>query len=276
MMTQSAIADSAFLVNELRARNPSLSLDRYAHLWVNDRTREICRSYDQEVYPDDEVALGVRNRFFLNLIETFFQRSPEGVFVNLGAGFTNYPFLVKSPIEAIEIDLPHVISYKKNKLLELERSAAIPNRQVNLLDADFNDDLSVNELEKKLSGHIRGRRCFFLLEGLTYYLKKSSFDSLVRIITKIQKSDSILAMDFWPPEIKYHATCKKFRDFLEKKLNYKNESYNFIEPNWLGQIPEYKILQLTDVLQQQEQYLRKPILTKEYGVLDSYVVFQKI
>lgn len=274
-MTQSAIADSAFLVNELRARNPSLSLDRYAHLWVNDRTKEICRTYDEEVYPDDEVALGLRNRFFLNLIEDFFEKSHEGVFVNLGAGFTNYPFLVNSLIDAVEVDLPHVISYKKKKLEEFESSAAIPDRSVNLLDADFNNISSVHELEKKLTNYVDKRRSFFLLEGLTYYLKNSSFNLLIRTITRIQDSDSILAMDFWPPHLENHRTCKRFRDFLEKRLNYKNESYNFIEPSLLKQISEYKIIQLTDVLHQQEKWLQKPILNNEYGVLDSYVVLQK-
>ncbi len=210
-MAQSAIADSAFLVNELRARNPSLSLDQYAHLWVNDRTREICKTYDQEVYPDDEVALGIRNRFFFNLIETYFQKPGDKIFVNLGAGFTNYPFLIRTPIKTIEVDLPHVVDYKKQKLSEFTKSGKLPVRDINFIATDFNDSGDVAKLEKQLLNYIGNSESLFLLEGLTYYLKPSAFRSLIELICNLQKPNSVLALDYWPPHLRNHETCEKFR-----------------------------------------------------------------
>jgi hypothetical protein len=78
------ISESAFLVNESRARNVGLSHDRYARLWVSDATRKLWEDFAREVYPFDDIELSLRNRFFLERLEAELRKDRTTVFVNFG------------------------------------------------------------------------------------------------------------------------------------------------------------------------------------------------
>lgn len=108
------ISASSFLVNESRARDVDLSRDIYAKLWVTEKTMKIWEDFSNKVYPHDAVELGIRNRFFLEQLNRHIHSNPNAVFVNIGAGFTSYPFLTDYECTTIEVDYPHIVSFKKN------------------------------------------------------------------------------------------------------------------------------------------------------------------
>ena len=115
-MNDNTISESAFLVNESRSRRVDISKDIYSLLWVTDSTRELWKDFCKKVYPFDDVELSLRNRFFLDRLNSFLHSKSNPVFVNIGAGFTSYPFLIKSPCICIEVDFKHVITYKQRKI----------------------------------------------------------------------------------------------------------------------------------------------------------------
>jgi O-methyltransferase involved in polyketide biosynthesis len=270
-----AIADSAFLVNELRARNTALSRDVFAHLWVNDHTRQICKNYDGLVYPDDEISLGVRNRFFLELIESFFASQPDGILVNVGSGFTNYPFLLDRDFPVIEIDFPHVVDYKSRHLEQFYQAGLIPLRHIEFVGADLNDGHDRNALAAKLSADSRLAKSFIVIEGLTYYLNSESLDELFQIAAGLQRVGSMVAFDFWTPDLETQPTCAKFRGFLENQLGFKNRHYNYMSTASLRSVDGYRLSELTDVLEMQLKYVPVPVLNQRYGVLDAYAVLTR-
>lgn len=71
MDVEKHISETAFLVNESRARMVELSKDIYARLWVTERTKKIWEDFAKHVYPHDDLELSIRNRYFLEHLEKF-------------------------------------------------------------------------------------------------------------------------------------------------------------------------------------------------------------
>jgi O-methyltransferase involved in polyketide biosynthesis len=169
------LSDSAFLVNESRARAEELSKDPFAKLWVDDRVRALWQLYTDAIYPFDPIQLGVRNRFFLHQAAAFFQTHADPVFVNIAAGFSSYPLLFARAIESIEVDLPQVGAFKTAELGEFRTQGLAPNRAVTYSAADLHDPQDRQALARLLESRCRGRSSFVLVEGLTYYLPRTTF-----------------------------------------------------------------------------------------------------
>ena len=91
MKIHQTISESAFLVNESRARRVDISHDIYAQLWVSDSTKKLWDDFSKNVYQYDEIEIGLRNRFFLNRLNSFINSTDNPVFINIGAGFSSYP-----------------------------------------------------------------------------------------------------------------------------------------------------------------------------------------
>ena len=274
--TAAGIAASAFLVNELRARKPELSLDRFAHLWVNAETLKISQNYDEEVYPDDAIALGIRNRFFLKRIERFQQQHRDATILNIGSGFTNYPFLVESPLNFIEVDFPHVVDFKARTVEEFVASGRLPPREIQFLGCDLREESERKQLEKNLASQLAGSPSLFVMEGVTYYLPSEALMELFGIAERNQISGSQLVFDYWPPELATQKTCTRFREYLSKRLGYTNRSYSYLTAEWISNRSGYRVDELTDVLRKQTEYELAPKLTAEYGVLDAYASLTRI
>jgi hypothetical protein len=128
------ISDSAFLVNESRARRSDLSGDYYAHHWVDperrERVRKLWNDFSSCVYPFDDIVLSIRNRFFLERIQAFVSNHADSALVNLGAGFTSYPFLLDRSIRVLEVDFPHVTTYKQSRIDDLTQRGVLPIRSI--------------------------------------------------------------------------------------------------------------------------------------------------
>ncbi len=113
MKISNTISESALLVNESRSRRVDISKDIYSHLWTTEDTKKLWTDFNKKVYPYDDVELSLRNRFFLEKLNTYIKLTTNPVFVNIASGFTSYPFLVKNPCKCIEIDLEHIIKIKR-------------------------------------------------------------------------------------------------------------------------------------------------------------------
>ena len=135
------LSETAYLVAESRARAVAISRDVYAAHWIPDRLRESVRRLWEEfaanVYPHDDVVLGVRNRFFLDRLSVFAADGPT-IFVNVAAGFTSYPFLIEHAIRTIEIDLPVVVDVKSARVAALQDAGVLLLRPLRQIAADLN------------------------------------------------------------------------------------------------------------------------------------------
>ncbi|MEI6286804.1 MAG: hypothetical protein WCP79_09920 [Bacillota bacterium] len=63
------VSGTAFVVNYSRSLLPEISRDSYAGLWVTTEAVELWRELCREVYPNDDLNLCLRTRFYLSCLE---------------------------------------------------------------------------------------------------------------------------------------------------------------------------------------------------------------
>lgn len=268
------ISESAFLVNESRARRVELSKDKYASLWVGDSTRRLWEAFSDEVYPHDAIELGLRNRYFLERLSSFAGRHSAPAFVNIGAGFTSYPLLLAGRIECTEVDYLHVIEYKRSHLAKWSREGITPRREIKFIDCDLTEGSERKRLSAALEKDICGRPSFVLMEGLTYYLPRALLMELIGMIGAVQTPGSVLAFDFWRPENAAHPVFLRFEKFFAERFGVAENEYNFIDGEFVSSIEGYdtvelKSIQELELIFSDTRILQDPaeILPESYAVL---------
>ena len=277
MKIHRTISESAFLVNESRARRVDISRDIYAQLWVSDSTKKLWMDFSKNVYQYDEIELGLRNRFFLDRLNSFINSIERPIFVNIGAGFTSYPFLVDQICRCVEVDLDHIIDFKRKRIKNWIGEDRLPNRSINFISADLSNAADRNRLKSFLDPLLKKDPSFILLEGITYYLEESILNNLFEIFLDIQRLDSILAFDFWNPRIEKNSVYKKLIKFFADRFGHKENSYNLFDVDFIRDIGGYKIIELTDIQKLEKQYLRTNILKNYEDILpENYAVLKRV
>ncbi len=277
MKIHHTISESAFLVNESRARRVDISQDIYAHLWISNSTKKLWDDFSKNVYQYDDIELGLRNRFFLDCLNKFVKSIVNPVFINIGAGFTSYPFLISKPCKCAEVDLSHVIDYKRKKIINWIKEKKLPERSIEFFSVDLCNSADLKRLKKFLISFIKKEKSFILLEGITYYIDKPTLNNLFKIFSDIQELDSILAFDFWNPRIEKNLVYQKFKKYWAEKFNYKENCYNLFDVDFIQNIMGYEIIELTDIQKLEKRFLKTNILKNYENILpENYVVLKKI
>lgn len=226
-----------------------------------------------EVYPHDDLALAVRNRFFLAELSDFTARFPDAAFVNIGAGFTSYPFLLRAPLATVEIDLPHVVAFKRQRMERLVHDGILPARDVSFIGVDVMREEGPSSLAAALE-RFRERPLFVLMEGLSYYLTRPVLHALLAIISAAQRTSDIMALDFWRPSIARHPVYARLQDFFARRFGRAAASYCLIDTDFLAGLAAYAIVRVSDVSTEEERFAgtqrladRTKILEESYAIL---------
>jgi O-methyltransferase involved in polyketide biosynthesis len=274
------LSDTAFLVNESRARMADISRDIYARHWVLPESREFVQElwddFAEKVYPHDALELSIRNRYFLERLQKFVTANDNAIFINIGAGFTSYPFLLEQSIQCIEVDYPNIVALKEKRIKSLQGDGILPSRMVELFAIDLNNTQSQNRLKNFLSAYISGRPSYIQIEGVTYYLKRSRLTSLFQMFKNLQVKGSILAFDFWKPSITYHPIFTKLQRFFINNFDYERRHYNLLNEEFVRSIEGYDVLELSNVTEQECTYAGTSVLEASENILpENYAVLTK-
>jgi len=273
------ISETAFWVNEVRARNEALSGDIYAKLWASRKNEAIWREYDQQLSGDHyEFYFGIRSRYFLSLLQSSLAAHPDLVFVNVGCGLSNYAFLAEGLSKSIEIDFPNVVQFKREKTLEWQKQGLLPPRHIVYLSANLNEADQRQTLLEKLRVEIAGKPAFILMEGITYFLDHNCLTALFELFAQVQTRDCRLAFDFFDPIRGADPPSARFRSFLETRIGWSRDAYNFFEPAELVRMTQkyYKIEERSNILEKQNEFLKKPVLSPENVAAASYACLKRL
>ncbi len=280
MYTEKHISDTAFLVNESRARKLDVSQDIYAEHWVRPESRERVRNlwddFAREVYPHDDIELAVRNRYFFEHLCELVKTGEKPVFVNLGAGFTSYPFLLDQDILCIEVDFPHVIAYKLDRIKHLQEKGILPHRNLKLFPADLCNADDRERLKAKLAAWVSGNSSYILLEGVSYYLPMPALLAIIEIVRDLQSIGSIFAFDFWKPDLIRHPVFIQLQTFFADRFGYEAYDYNLFDREFIESIESYKLLEISDAIEQERIYAGTNVLADYSKILpENYAVLKK-
>ena len=270
------ISESAFLVNESRSRRTNISKDIYSHLWTNTKTNKLWNEFSKKVYPNDDIELSIRNRFFLEKLQTFVDNNSNPIFINIAAGFTSYPFLLHSPCRYVEIDYKDIITYKSRMVKKWIKEGLLPNRNIIFLSADLSEINEVNKTNRKLSEIIKNDLSFVLLEGISYYLDIKSLDFIFRNCMDIQKADSILAFDFWQSQNEFHPVFKRLRNFFSERFDFHFTKYNLFNEDYIKNIKGYEIIEIKCVQELEKLYSNTDLLKNYREILpENYAILKR-
>lgn len=272
----SSIAETAFLVNESRARRQDISKDRFASLWVSEGARQLWKDYSANVYPHDDINISIRNRFFLDRLSTFALANPGCCIANIAAGFTSYPFLLGESLRYLEIDLPSVISFKEPKVRLWQAEGTLPPREVEFLPVDLNQRSDRLVLEKHLAEKFDSKPSAVLLEGILYYLTADTVAALFDILRKVLVPRSLVILNYWKPEVATHPVFRRLEDFFQKTLQIPSKTYNLFGEEFLRGIIGFKIGELAVPQNLERDYAGTSVLSSQDKVLPgNYCVLER-
>ncbi len=275
-MNNNTISESAFLVNESRSRRVDISKDIYSHLWITDSTAKLWKDFSNQVYPYDDIEISLRNRFFLEHLNSFIKKTHNPIFVNIASGFTSYPFLMKNSCKCVEIDLRNVIDFKQKKIKTWIEKGTLPRCNITFLPVDINIKVDIERLKKSLISLLKNNSSFILLEGITYFLTKESLNNLFKMISEIQLPDSILAFDFWKSTNSNHPVFKRLSRFFAERFGFNEMNYNFFDFDLIQNINRYKLLELADIQELEKRFTEDNYLNNYDKILPEYYAVLKL
>lgn len=142
--------------------------------------------------------------------------------------------------------------------------------------ADLNDVQDRQMLIRLLKSRCRGRSSFVLLEGITYYLSRPTFTTLMDMTRHVQEPGSRLAMDFWPPEVQGNRVFQRFCAFLDRRCGHPRANYNLLASSVFTERAGYQPIVMTDVLEYERVLVAEPRLPAWDQVLpENFVVLEK-
>jgi O-methyltransferase involved in polyketide biosynthesis len=276
MKMQKTLSESAFLVNESRARRVDISQDQFAQLWVSKATRELWEDFTTKVYPYDAIELGLRNRFFLDTLRFFVRSAKNPVFVNIGAGFTSYPFLVEEPCRYIEVDLEYVIDFKRKQIETWIKKGRMPKREIEFIPADLYNTGDRKRLQTRLKSALADAPSFLLFEGITYYLDEAVLHALFEMCIAIQRPGSVLAFDYWDPTIAENPVFLRLKKFCAERFGHKETHYTLFNEEFIHEIQGYTPIEQTNIQKLEKRYTDSFLLKNYWEILpENYVVLQR-
>lgn len=254
------------MVNVSRNKSLFVSQDIYSNLWIptnqKDKARELWNKFSEEVYPYDDIELGIRTVYFLNILKTVILENPETIFINIGAGFTSYQYLLDKPFFTIEVDYREIINVKKSRARTLVEKKNIPYRTTYYVPCNLSDKISRINAFQKISSFTNSKNTFVLCEGLFYYLPISTVENIIKNISKLQRKGDVFAFDYWKPELRNNKIYKRLVEFYSKEMGIEEKDINLFEASTLIDKFCNEIIEETNVFEQENKLSSSQILQK--------------
>ena len=133
----------------------------------------------------------VRTEFFDQALEKHLSELDQVVIMGAGFDTRSYKFLQKVGIKVFEIDMENTQNHKINALKE----AGLETDFINFVPVDFNRESWIDKLID--AGFQKGKRSFFLWEGVTLYLSEEIVKHTINSIAEVSGYGSVFAFDVY-------------------------------------------------------------------------------
>ncbi|WP_418957598.1 class I SAM-dependent methyltransferase [Streptomyces tritici] len=226
-MHSTGVEQTAYLVNESRARRPDLARDPLAAAWIPDGERGGVRALWEEfagdVYPHDDLVVSLRGRIIADTLERALEKDPDTVLVVCGAGFSSYPWLLPFRT-ALEVDLPAMAEAKRRRAAELTDAGVIPRRDVRHLAADLGTADGRAAVVAAVRELAAGRPVAYVAEGLVFYLPPDDARAVARLGAELD-AHVVSAVSYWPDWAAEHRVLADQRLWFRRRSVPEDASY---------------------------------------------------
>ncbi len=222
------VSDTAFWIASYRAneslRSDALFKDPLAALLSEEKGQDIVDYISGSRYVSWTVV--IRTRVIDEMINSCLLEGVDTI-INLGAGLDTRPYRLDLPtsLRWIEVDYPHLIEFKEEKLKNEKPNCHLERVTLDLAHLEERQIFfsKVNSQAKKV---------LILTEGVIPYLSEEQVSSLA-IDLHAQNTFS-----FWITEYHSHEMYKHLRN-NKKNKEMKNSPFQFFPLNWLNFFSEH-------------------------------------
>lgn len=201
----SKMAEVVALIRALESEkneNERICYDQYAIHFVNPEVREFMIKNPKKFKAENEKmnkslpgysnSTVARARYFDDIVKSSVNNGIEQLII-LGAGYDTKAYRIEGldKIKVFEVDTPHTITMKKDKIKEI---FGLLHDHVIYVSAD----LEVEKLGQVLmkEGYDKHKKTLFVLEGLIYYLSPETVDDLLSFIVQNSPKSSSIVFDY--------------------------------------------------------------------------------
>lgn len=265
------IHETAFLTCWCRASDETLSGDPFAKYCVTPKAEQWVRTYINEVSREEPFVHCLRNRFFLDHISSFLADNPKGTLVNIGAGFSLYPYLLPSTHRFCDVDVEPIVNLKSQNLEEWVAAGKFPFRDVTYFAAELDDGEGRKELEQQLLAWIAGSPTFILIEGVLFYLQPESVLPIFEMFAHLQKTGDQVGSVSFLPEILKTEVHRRLLNYLGRYFRQSGNEYIELEAAFYENLENYRLLIDTEYCELSRRYAPQQELTDPEAILNEHM-----
>ena len=218
------VSDTAFWVASYRAaetgRPDALFRDPLANALLGERGQRLSQSMKSTArYASWNLIM--RTKLIDDYIQKYISHGCKTI-INLGAGLDTRPYRLELPQDVlwIEIDFPHVIQMKEDKLKDHK-----PNCQLKRIQLDLSNDEIRKKLFQELNRHVG--TALVLTEGVIPYLSENIVQELAHDLQSCSQFRYWI-IEYYDPKLYPRFQAKSFKKLL------RGAPFEFFPQNWFG------------------------------------------
>jgi len=235
------VHDTAFMIAYYRAQRLEVSQDPYAKLWLRPGLDKWAEQFELNVTEHDELLHCLRNRFFYTELETLWPEEEKILFLNMGAGFSMYPYQLPNKIQTIELDFEEIAHYKSEKTIAFTAENLLPKRSVEHWNADITDSKNQAELLQKLEAY-RDYKKVILIEGVFFFLTEAQINSVLAFCSDLLDPKDILMCVSFDQTQKETAVFKRLIRYFAEVLKSTSNPFSVLPHSYYEQLNGFKLI----------------------------------
>ena len=235
------VHDTAFMIAYYRAQHLEISQDPYAKLWLRPGLDQWAKQIASKITEHDDLLHCLRNRFFYTELKTLWPDEEKILFLNMGAGFSMYPYLLPDKIQTIELDFEEIALYKSEKTSIFTAEKLLPKRSVEHWNADITDSKSHAVLLEKLAAYSDYKKVV-LIEGVFFFLTEAQIDAVLSFCSDLLNPGDILMCVSFDESQKETAVFKRLIHYFADVLKSADNPFSTLPHSHYKQLDGFKLI----------------------------------
>ncbi|MFC7358007.1 class I SAM-dependent methyltransferase [Jejudonia soesokkakensis] len=269
------VHDTAFMIAYYRAQHEEASKDPYAKLWLEDtNVKSWTDDFASKVSEHDEILHCMRNRFFYEQLLELTKKNPETLFINLGAGFSMYPYVLPQTVTTVEVELPQICTYKSNKIKSFQELDMLPQRNVIHLAGNITAETSHSDLIKSIAP-FKKKKTVILIEGVFFFLSSEEIKSVLKFCAQLQDAGELLYCVNFEDRVKNTAVFNRLKTYFSETLSSHGNPFTTLPHRYFKKVNGYTLSAIDSGLQTGKQLGLFSSNFKEETVLNEYFYILK-
>jgi O-methyltransferase involved in polyketide biosynthesis len=250
-----------------RAQNPNASRDSFAHLWIRDGVATWANQFEEHVSHYEGILHCMRNRYFHDALQQYTSNNPTALCLNLGAGFSMYPYSLPETLVHLEIDFPEIVQFKDENTAQFNKAGNIPHRNVTRLAANIVTNEGQDAIRKALSNFQKTRK-IILIEGVFFFLRKNEIASVLDFCRGIMKPGDVLLCNSYADTVKDTAVFQRLTNYFATELNVTGQANTALPLSFFETLPQFTLQHHCGTLELGKQLEYIPSSVEEEQVLN--------